>query len=162
MKHNFTKAALVAACLLGVAGLAQAGTSTQSNFVVVNVSGGCDLEPMADQIMTAGSIIPSATKAFVPRVRCSDQLPYTVEVGASFGDGHMFIFGQNTGEAEIIQFLQPGAALGWGLADDGEGVAGIGNGQWQSLAGSINFNVGTTWRPAADTYLGTTYVQLIF
>jgi hypothetical protein len=163
MKHMniLTTGALIA--LLGASSVASAGVSTQSNWVMVNVTGGCDLEPMADKVINAVAYASTTNGLvnFAPRVRCNDQLAYTIEVGTDAPSGSLIVT-DGDGDQELVEFRQPGGLLPWGTVDFGEELAAVGNGAWQQHNGQILFNIGSTWKPKASTYERDTYLQLNF
>jgi spore coat protein U-like protein len=137
MKHSVKL--IAAACLLGMAGMAQAADVTDQFQVTVIVGASCELQPVQDIIMTVPSGSQVATRNAMFNVSCSDQLPYTLELNTQAG-GALDVTDSNTNRTYQVKFKQSMTNAPWGSVANGEAYSGVGAGLWQNIPYRVTFN----------------------
>ena len=163
MKHNFTKAAIVAACLLGVAGLAQADTRSDDFDVIVHVPVVCSLQPFAQTILNIDPAITTASSTVNLIAHCSYLTPFQVQLYTSEVGGKLDVTDAGTNRDYQVLFTKPSNGTLYGRIADGEALSAIGTGEWQAVDANVSFNAdGGYGRPQQGQYIGTLVAEMVF
>lgn len=160
MKHS-VKITAIAACLLGMAGLAQADSVSDSGLVRVTVQGTCSIQPISDKVldMTGATMI---SQSFPVLVLCSDQLPYTLALDTEAG-GFFNVTDSNTNRTYQVKFTKDDNT-GWGSVANGDEFVSAGTGQYQTHQFNVSFNADNAYtnKPQVGSYVGAPTATLSF